>query len=108
MLPKLKEKETKKDKDKEARDAVLKIKPVQKQTRAGQRTRFKAIVAVGDSEGHVGLATKTSKEVATAIRGAIVKAKLSIIPVRLGFWETRSENHILSHARLFTAKIVTI
>lgn len=86
MLPKLKEKETKKDKDKEARDAVLKIKPVQKQTRAGQRTRFKAIVAVGDSEGHVGLATKTSKEVATAIRGAIVKAKLSIIPVRLGYW----------------------
>lgn len=86
LLPKLKEKETKKDKDKEARDAVLKIKPVQKQTRAGQRTRFKAIVAVGDSEGHVGLATKTSKEVATAIRGAIVKAKLSIIPVRLGYW----------------------
>merc|ERR1712088_722954 len=28
------------------KDEVLKIKPVQKQTRAGQRTRFKAIVAV--------------------------------------------------------------
>jgi len=68
------------------KDEVLKIKPVQKQTRAGQRTRFKAIVAVGDENGHVGLGVKCSKEVATAIRGAIILAKLSILPVRRGFW----------------------
>ncbi|KAG6410564.1 hypothetical protein SASPL_128626 [Salvia splendens] len=54
--------------------------PVQKQTRAGQRTRFKAFVVVGDSNGHVGLGFKCSKEVATAIRGAIILAKLSVIP----------------------------
>merc|ERR1712080_48480 len=54
------------------KDEVLKIMPVQKQTRAGQRTRFKAFVAVGDSNGHVGLGVKCSKEVATAIRGAII------------------------------------
>merc|ERR1712179_798792 len=29
------------------KDEVLKIMPVQKQTRAGQRTRFKAFVAIG-------------------------------------------------------------
>ena len=29
------------------KDEVLKIKPVQKQTRAGQRTRFKAFVIIG-------------------------------------------------------------
>merc|ERR1719357_2157022 len=52
------------------KDEVLKIMPVQKQTRAGQRTRFKAFVAVGDYNGHVGLGVKCSKEVATAIRGA--------------------------------------
>merc|ERR1711941_116621 len=68
------------------KDDVLKIMPVQKQTRAGQRTRFKAFVAVGDSNGHVGLGVKCSKEVATAIRGAIILAKLSIIPVRRGYW----------------------
>lgn len=68
------------------KDEVLKIKPVQKQTQAGQRTRFKAIVAVGDSNGHVGLGVKCSKEVATAIRGAIILAKLSVIPVRRGYW----------------------
>ena len=60
----------------------------QKQTRAGQRTRFKAIVIIGDSEGHVGLGIKTSKEVATAIRAAIIIAKLSVIPVRRGYWGT--------------------
>merc|ERR1712146_448831 len=68
------------------KDEVLKIMPVQKQTRAGQRARFKAFVAIGDYNGHVGLCVKCSKEVATAIRGAIILAKLSIVPVRRGFW----------------------
>ncbi|KAF2287387.1 hypothetical protein GH714_039799 [Hevea brasiliensis] len=67
-------------------DEVMKITPVQKQTRAGQRTRFKAFVVVGDGNGHVGLGVKCSKEVATAIRGAIILAKLSVIPVRRGYW----------------------
>lgn len=60
--------------------------PVQKQTRAGQRTRFKAFVAIGDENGHIGLGVKCSKEVATAIRGAIILAKLSVVPVRRGYW----------------------
>ena len=68
------------------KDEVMKIMPVQKQTRAGQRTRFKAFVAIGDSDGHVGLGVKCAKEVATAIRGAIILAKLSVIPVRRGYW----------------------
>jgi len=68
------------------KEEVLKVKPVQKQTRAGQRTRFKAIVAIGDHNGHVGLGSKVAKEVATAIRGAIIDAKLNIIPVRRGYW----------------------
>lgn len=77
----------------------MKIMPVQKQTRAGQRTRFKvkcpvsnsfqAFVVIGDSDGHVGLGVKCSKEVATAIRGAIILAKLSVIPVRRGYWGTK-------------------
>ncbi|XP_021574067.1 40S ribosomal protein S2-like [Carlito syrichta] len=68
------------------KDEVLKIMPVQKQTHAGQRTRFKAFVAIGDHNGHVGLGAKCSKEVATAIRGAIILAKLSIVSVRRGYW----------------------
>ena len=65
---------------------VLKIMPIQKQTRAGQKTRFKAFVAIGDYNGHVGLGVKCSEGATTAIPGAIILAKLSIVPVRRGFW----------------------
>jgi len=68
------------------KDEVMKISPVQKQTRAGQRTRFKAFVVVGDNDGHIGLGVKCSKEVATAIRGAIITAKLAVVPLRRGYW----------------------
>ncbi|XP_036029546.1 40S ribosomal protein S2-like [Onychomys torridus] len=67
------------------KDEILKIMPVQKQTRAGQRTRLKVFVTIGDYNGHVGLGVKCSKEVATAIRGAIILAKLSIVPVRRSY-----------------------
>lgn len=70
----------------ELKDEVMKIRSVQKQTRAGQRTRMKAVVIIGDSNGHVGLGIKTAKEVASAIKAAIVIAKLSIIPIRRGYW----------------------
>ena len=92
------------------KDDVMQIMPVQKQTRAGQRTRFKvynvhiaplvtpedrypqhpstqqAFVVVGDHNGHVGLGVKCAKEVATAIRGAIILAKMACVPVRRGYW----------------------
>ena len=41
---------------------------------------------MGDGKGHLGLGSKCSKEVATAIRGAINDAKLNTIPVRRGYW----------------------
>lgn len=68
------------------KDEVMKIQPVQKQTSAGQRMTFKAYVIVGDFDGHVGLGVKGAQEVATAIRGAIAKAKLSLVPVLRGYW----------------------
>jgi hypothetical protein len=71
-------------------DEVMKIMPVQKQSSAGQRTRFKAFVAIGDTDGHVGLGVKCSSEVANAIRGAITAAKLNVCPVRRGYWGRKS------------------
>jgi small subunit ribosomal protein S2e len=71
------------------KDEVMKIMPVQKQTAAGQRTKFKAFVVVGDYNGHLGLGQKCSREVSGAIRGAITDAKLSVIPVRRGYWGNR-------------------
>ena len=53
-------------------------------------------VAIGDSDGHVGLGVKCAKEVATAIRGAIILAKLSVVPIRRGYWGTNlGEPHSL-------------
>merc|ERR1740117_1737542 len=68
------------------KDEVMQIMPVQKQTSAGQRTRFKCVVAVGDFDGHIGMGTKAAKEVATAIRGGINAAKCGVVPVRRGYW----------------------
>uniref|UniRef100_A0A452R315 40S ribosomal protein S2 n=1 Tax=Ursus americanus TaxID=9643 RepID=A0A452R315_URSAM len=51
------------------KDEVLKITSVQKQTPAGQQTRFKAFIAIRDYYGHVGLGVKCSTEVPTAIHG---------------------------------------
>merc|ERR1719473_2060924 len=74
------------------KEDVMKVMPVQKQTTAGQRTRFKAFVAVGDQNGHVGLGWKTASEVTDAIRGAIISAKMSLIPVRRGYWGAKLGN----------------
>jgi len=67
-------------------EEVMKVMSVQKQTTAGQRTRFKAFVALGDGNGHVGLGVKAASEVTNAISGAIDRAKLNIIPIRRGYW----------------------
>merc|ERR1719310_646226 len=68
------------------KDEVMQIKPVQKQTSAGQRTRFVCYVAVGDYDGHIGLGKKAAKEVPLAILGGIHAAKCALIPVRRGYW----------------------
>jgi len=67
-------------------DEVMKIMPVQKQTSAGQRMRFKAFVVVGDTNGHIGLGVKACKEVAHSIQGSMILAKLNMVPVRRGYW----------------------
>jgi small subunit ribosomal protein S2e len=71
------------------KDDVMKIMPVQKQTSAGQRNRFKAFVCIGDGSGHIGLGVKSSKEVAFAIRGGLIAAKINLIPVRRGYWGSK-------------------
>merc|ERR1719310_1665101 len=68
------------------KDEVMQIKPVQKQTSAGQRTRFVCYVAVGDYDGHIGLGKKAAKEVPLAILGGIHAAKCALIPIRRGYW----------------------
>ena len=64
----------------------MKVKSVQKQTKAGQRTRMKCVIVVGDSDGHIGVGSKLAKEVQLAMKGALIAAKMNLIPVARGYW----------------------
>lgn len=68
------------------KDKVVKIMPVQKQTKTSQQTRFKAFAIIGNYNGHVGLGVMCFKEVATAIQRAMILAKLLIFPMQRGYW----------------------
>ncbi|MFX0040017.1 MAG: 30S ribosomal protein S5 [Promethearchaeota archaeon] len=65
------------------REDVITIRMVQKMTASGQRSRFKAVVIVG-ADGFLGVGSSKSKEVGPAIRKAIDKAKLSVVPIMRG------------------------
>jgi len=70
-------------------EEVINISLVQKQSDAGEKSRFKAIVAVGNRDGYLGLGSGKAKQVRTAIEKAATDARLKIIPVRrgCGSWE---------------------
>lgn len=68
---------------------VLDINLVQKQTDAGEKSRFKALVVVGNYEGFFGLGVGKDKQVRAAIQKAVLDAKINIVPVKrgCGSWE---------------------
>ena len=63
---------------------VVDVNIVQKQTDAGEMTRFRVLVVVGNFDGYVGIGLGKAKQVRQAIGKAIRNAKLNIIPVRRG------------------------
>ena len=65
-------------KDKKLQDEVMKIMPVQKQSSAGQRTRFKSFVALGDSDGHLGLGSKCASEVRSDLFQLLVSIGITV------------------------------
>jgi len=71
------------------RQEVLGIGFVQKQTDAGEKSRFKATVAVGNSAGFLGVGGGKARQVRSAIDKATLAAKLAIVPIRrgCGSWE---------------------
>jgi small subunit ribosomal protein S5 len=62
---------------------VITIKMVQQMTASGQKSRFKAVVIVG-ADGFLGYSNAKNKEVGPAIRKAIDKAKLAVVPILRG------------------------
>jgi len=70
-------------------EEVINISLVQKQTDAGEKSRFRAIVVVGNRDGYIGLGSGKARQVRTAIEKAAIDARLKITPVRrgCGSWE---------------------
>tara|TARA_Y100000814_G_scaffold277587_1_gene238714 strand:+ start:237 stop:746 length:510 start_codon:yes stop_codon:yes gene_type:complete len=59
-------------------ETVVQIKRVSKATTGGRRMRFRAIVVVGDSQGHLGIGFGRANEVASAVDKAKNTAKKNI------------------------------
>lgn len=70
---------------------VVHVGIVQKQTDAGEMTRFGAIVAVGNEAGWFGIGKGKASQMRIAIDKATNAAYLDVIPVKLGCgsWECR-------------------
>src|SRR2546429_7851835 len=60
---------------------VLGIGFVQKQTDAGERSRFRAIVAVGNGDGYIGVGEGKARQVRTGIDHGAIKREMNAAPV---------------------------
>ncbi|MCW4019644.1 MAG: 30S ribosomal protein S5 [Candidatus Bathyarchaeota archaeon] len=72
-------------------EEVINVNLVQKQTDAGEKSRFKAIVAIGNRDGYLGLGAAKARQVRTAIEKGATDARLNVTIIRrgCGSWECR-------------------
>ena len=70
-------------------EEVINVSLVQKQSDAGEKSRFKAIVVIGNRDGYLGLGAGKAPQVRNAIEKAAADARLNITIVRrgCGSWE---------------------
>tara|TARA_B100000446_G_C10502008_1_gene323532 strand:+ start:460 stop:1077 length:618 start_codon:yes stop_codon:yes gene_type:complete len=73
------------------KNEVTHVGIVQKQTDAGEMTRFSAIVAAGNENGWFGIGKGKASQMRNAIDKATNAALLNVIPIKLGCgsWECR-------------------
>ncbi len=71
-------------------EETLSVSSTQRMTKNGRKMQFRAIVLVGDKNGHFGIGAGKSEEVRPAIETAIKNAKRNFIsvPFGCGSWES--------------------
>lgn len=74
------------------KEDLVSVQSVQKQSKAGQRTSMKVVAVVGNQSGYIGIGTHSSRELSTSIKAAVSKAKMSIVPVRMGQWDGEGDD----------------
>lgn len=70
-------------------EEIINVGRVQRVTDSGRRMRFRVVMAVGNSNGYVGVGEAKGKEAGPTIRNAIKRAKLNIKEIKrgCGSWE---------------------
>ena len=90
---------------------VVDVGVVQKQTDAGESTKFKSVVAIGDNNGWFGVGTGKKPQMRNAIDAATNNALINITPVKLacGSWECRcGTNHSIPYKTIGKAGSVKV
>lgn len=83
------------EKGSELAEKVVDISRVSKVTKGGKKICFSALVVVGDTKGRVGAALGKANEVPNAIKKGIIRAKKSMIRVKL--YGTSIPHEIIGH-----------
>ena len=68
----------------ELKEDVIEINMVQRMSDSGRRTRFAVTAIVGNGNGYIGIGRAHSKEVGSAIRKGVERAKMNIMHVDRG------------------------
>ncbi len=68
----------------ELKEDIIEINMVQRMSDSGRRTRFAVTALVGNGNGYIGIGRAHAKEVGSAIRKGVGRAKLNMIHVKRG------------------------